>query len=103
MVLANRTGPLLIKYPYVSHTRVLETTIKTIQVLRSPTLLDFHDLYTCGIKVIEVRNDPRYPISSMDDCGKLSRSCIENVLFGDAYFVHNQVAHAGIGKTTIVK
>jgi hypothetical protein len=26
-----------------------------------------------------------------------------NILFGDAYFVHNQIANAGIGKTTIVK
>jgi hypothetical protein len=103
MVLANSTGPLLIKYPYASHTRVLVTTINTIQVLRSPTLLDFHDLYTCGIKVIDVRNDPKYPISSIDDCGKLKSSCIVNMLFGDAYFIHNQVAHAGIGKTTIVK
>ena len=103
MVLANSTGPKLFKYPYASHTKVLVITINTIQVLRSPTLLDFHDLYTCGIKVIDVRKDPKYPISSIDDCGKLKSSCIVYVLFGDAYFVHNQIAHAGIGKSTIVK
>jgi hypothetical protein len=45
--------------PYTSQTMVLKMTMETIHTLRSPTLLDFQDLYTCGIKVTEVRKEPK--------------------------------------------
>lgn len=58
-VLATITGPLLMAKAYTSHTMALVITIATIQPLRSPTLLVCHDLYTCGINVMAVRNDPK--------------------------------------------
>ena len=58
-MLANITGPLLIAIPYINQTEALVITINTIHLLKSPTLLVCHALYTCGIKVIEVRKDPK--------------------------------------------
>jgi hypothetical protein len=57
--LAEITGPLLMANAYTNQTIVLVRTIKIIQILRSPTLFDCQDLYTCGKKVIEVKNDPK--------------------------------------------
>ena len=64
MLFATITGPLLMANAYTSHTIALVITIAIIQLLRSPTLLDCHDLYTCGTKVMAVRKDPKYPIYS---------------------------------------
>jgi len=56
--LAAITGPLGIAKPYTNQIMVLEITINIIQILKSPTLFAFHDLYTCGKKVMALKKDP---------------------------------------------
>jgi hypothetical protein len=68
--------------PYTNQTMVLVITINTIHILRSPTLLDFQDLYTWGMNVMEVRKDPKYPINSTHWAGKLKIKFIIRLIKG---------------------
>jgi hypothetical protein len=46
---------------------VLKNTIPIISRLRSPALLLFQVLYTCGIKVMDDNKEPRWPTISIFD------------------------------------
>ncbi len=96
--------------PYTSHTRVLVTTIKIIQILRSPTLFDCQDLYTCGMKVMEVRKDPKYPMYSTMLAGRfISKGMLfilmstKILLSTNTQFLHHFIANPGGGKSSIVE
>jgi hypothetical protein len=77
MLLQRITGPMFLATPYTIHTRVLVNTIRIIDRLRSPTLLVFQALYTCGKKVMALRKLPKYPTNSIQESIKINFTSVK--------------------------
>lgn len=83
MPLAMMTGHSIRAKAYVSHTKVLRSTIHNMSKLMSPALRNFHVRYTWGINVTLVRNAPKWPINCIQSIGNDLRFMNYDLRFGE--------------------